>query len=173
MTILEKSILIVENNENMYEVYALIKFINKQDHTISKRKANILVLVFVDIYNSLFLSFNEYQYFLKIIDNHSQKMWIILLKWCDEILQTLQEWQLKTELQIDAKILVVQSNNRTKLKFTLNNWCKSLNITLQYMMLYMSIQNDIVKRVIQITENSVCIMIKEIQLSIEFWMQTV
>ncbi len=29
-------------------------------------------------------------------------------------------------------------------------------------MFYMSIQNDIAKRVIQITENSVCIIIKEI-----------
>ncbi len=74
MTILEKSILIVENNEIMYEIYVLIKFINKQDHTVSKRKTNILILVFIDIYSSLFLLFNEYQYFLKIVDNHFQKM---------------------------------------------------------------------------------------------------
>jgi len=73
MTILKKSILIVENNEIMYEICALIKFINKQGHIISKRKINILVLIFIDIYDSLFLSFNEYQYFLKIVDNHFQK----------------------------------------------------------------------------------------------------
>jgi len=70
MTILEKSILIIENNENIYEICALIKFINKQDYTVSKRKINILVLVFIDICNSLFLSFSRYQYFLKIVDNH-------------------------------------------------------------------------------------------------------
>jgi len=29
MTILEKSILIIENNENICEIYVLIKFINK------------------------------------------------------------------------------------------------------------------------------------------------
>jgi len=29
MTTLEKSILIVENNKNIYEIYALTKFINK------------------------------------------------------------------------------------------------------------------------------------------------
>ncbi len=172
MTILEKSILIVENNEIMYEIYVLIKFINKQDHTVSKRKTNILILVFIDIYSSLFLLFNEYQYFLKIVDNHFQKMWMISLKWCNEISQTLQKWWLKIELQISAKILAVQSNNEIKLKFTLNNWCKSLNITLQYMMFYISIQNDIAERVIWITENSVHIMIKETQLSIKFWVQT-
>ncbi len=98
---------------------------------------------------------------------------MILLKQCDEASQALQEWQLKTELQTDAKVLAVQSNNRMKLKFILNDWCKSLDITLQYMVFYMSIQNDIAKRAIQITENSVCIMIKEAQLSIEFWIQAV
>jgi len=54
----------------MCEIYALIKFINKQDYTINKKKINILVFIFIDIYNSLFLSFNEYQYSLKIVDNH-------------------------------------------------------------------------------------------------------
>jgi len=74
MTTLKKSILIVENNKNIYKIYALIKFINKQDHTISKRKINIFIFIFIDIYNSLFLSFNRYQYFLKIVNNHSQKI---------------------------------------------------------------------------------------------------
>jgi len=73
VTILEKSILIIENNKNIYEICVLIKFINKQDYTVSKRKTNILIFIFIDIYNSLFLSFNEYQYFLKIVDNHFQK----------------------------------------------------------------------------------------------------
>jgi len=73
MTILKKSILIVENNKIICEIYALIKFINKWGHTISKRKINILVFVFINIYSSLLLSFNEYQYFLKIIDNYFQK----------------------------------------------------------------------------------------------------
>ncbi len=173
MTILEKPILIVENNKTMCEICVLIKFINKQGHIISKRKTNILILVFIDIYSSLFLSFNRYQYFLKIVDNHFWKTWMISLKQHDEVSQTLQEWWLKTELQTDAKILAVQSDNEIELKFTLNDWCKSLNITLQYIMFYMSIQNDVVKRTIQITENSVHIMIKETQLSIEFWMQTV
>ncbi len=99
-------------------------------------------------------------------------MWMILLKWCNEILQTLQEWWLKTEFKIDVKILAVQSDNKMKLKFTLNDWCKSLNITLQYTVLYISIQNDVAERIIQITENSVYIIIKEIQLSIKFWVQT-
>jgi len=73
MTTLEKPISIVENNEIMCEVCALTKFINKQGHTMSKRKANILTLVFIDICGPLFLSFSGYQYFLKVVDNHFQK----------------------------------------------------------------------------------------------------
>ena len=37
----------------------------------------------------------------------------------------------------------------------------------------MLIQNDVVKWAIQITENSVHIMIKETELSIKFWVQAV
>jgi len=73
ITILEKSILIVENNKIMCEICALIKFINKWGHIISKRKTNILIFIFIDICSPLFLSFNRYQYFLKIIDNHFWK----------------------------------------------------------------------------------------------------
>jgi len=54
----------------------------------------------------------------------------------------------------------------------LNDWYKIFNITLQYIIFYMSIQNDIVKKIIQITENSVCIIIKKTQLLIKFWVQT-
>jgi len=67
---------------------------------------------------------------------------------------------------------ITVTNNKTKLRFILNDWCKTLNITSQYTVFYMLIQNDIVKKVIQITENSVCVMIKETELLIKFWVQT-
>jgi len=70
ITILEKSILIVENNKNMCEIYVLIKFINKWDHIINNKKTNIFAFVFINICDSLFLSVTEYQYFLKIVNNH-------------------------------------------------------------------------------------------------------
>jgi len=58
---------------------------------VSKRKANILALVSIDICSPLLLSFGGYQYFLKVVDNHFWKMWMILLKRCDEAPQALQE----------------------------------------------------------------------------------
>ena len=62
----------------------------------------------------------------------------------------------------------VHSNNATELKTTLDEWCMSFEITLQYTVPYMSIQNGVVKQAIRMTENSVCVMIKETELSIEF-----
>lgn len=45
----------------------------------------------------------------------------------------------------------------------------SFDIVSQYTVPYMSIQNDVIKKAIRITENSVCAMIKKIKLSIKFW----
>jgi len=58
----------------MYKICALIKFMNQQEHNISKKKVNILILIFINICESLSLSFISYQYFLKIVDNHLQKI---------------------------------------------------------------------------------------------------
>lgn len=105
--ILSKSISIVKNDTDVCEVYTLIKFVNQKEHIVSDRKINILILILIDIYEFLSLSIVNYQYFLKIVNNYSQKIWTILLKCCDNISQKLQKWQLRIELQISVKILTV------------------------------------------------------------------
>jgi len=47
---------------------------NQQEHNINKKKVNILILIFINIYEYLSLSFTDYQYFLKIVNNHLQKI---------------------------------------------------------------------------------------------------
>ena len=145
VTILSKSISIVKNEDHVCEVCALTKFVNQQDHEISERKAVILALISINICRPLPLSYKDYQYFLKIIDNHSWKIWSILLKHWFNTPQTLQEWWLKTELQSGAKMQAVHSDNVTELKTTLDEWCMFFEITLQYTVSYMSIQNGVVK----------------------------
>lgn len=157
----------------MCEVCSLIKFVNKRKHTVSERKINILTLISIDICEPLPLLIVRYNYFLKIINNHSQKIWTILLKHYNNVSQKLWEWWLKIELQISVKVLAVQSNNATELKATLDAWCKFFDIVSQYTVLYMSIQNDVAEYTIQTTENSVWVMIKNSELSIEFWVETV
>ena len=100
-------------------------------------------------------------------------MWIILLKHWSDAPQTLKKWWLKTELQSEAKIQAVHSDNVTELKTILDQWCAFFEITSQYTVLHMLIQNDVAEQAIQITENSIYIIIKETELSIKFWVQTV
>ena len=65
------------------------------------------------------------------------------------------------------------SDNVTELKTTLDQWCAFFGVTPQYTVLHMLIQNGVAEQVIQTTENSVHIMIKETELPIEFWVQAV
>ena len=56
-----------------------------------------------------------------------------------------------------------------KLKVILNDWCSSIDIVFQYIVSYMLIQNEVVERIIYITENSMQVMIKNAELFIKFW----
>jgi len=51
----------------------------------------------------------------------------------------------------------------------LNDWCSSVDIASQYIVSHMLIQNEVVERVIHITENLMQVMIKNAELLIEFW----
>ena len=98
MMTLSKSIFIVKKKDHVCEVCALTKFRNKREHQVSERKITILNLVSIDICEPLPLSYTDYSYLLKIVDNHLWKIWTILLKHQSDAPQTLKKWWLKTEL---------------------------------------------------------------------------
>ncbi len=60
VTILQKSIFVVEDLINSCEIYALIKICNKRNYHVSERKAFILALVSIDICESLSISRQKY-----------------------------------------------------------------------------------------------------------------
>ncbi len=166
---LEKPILINDSHEDVCEICALTKFINKRGHNVSDRKTSILTLIFIDICGPLSSSLDSESYFLEIVDNHSRKTWCISLKQRSDASDALRKWKLSVELHSDAKLLSVRSDNVTELKATLNGWCSSVDIAPQYTVSHMSIRNGVVERVIRITENSMRAMIKNAELLIEFW----
>jgi len=73
ITILLKLVSIVENIKNLCEVCALIKFCNKRNYYISKRKTIILTIILINICKLLLVSRLEHKYFLEIVDNYSCK----------------------------------------------------------------------------------------------------
>ncbi len=170
---LKKSILINDSHENVCEICALIKFINKQEHNVSNWKTSILTLIFIDICESLSLFLNNESYFLEIMNNHFRKTWCISLKQRFDASDALQKWKLSVKLHNDIRLLSVCSNNVMKLKVILNSWCSSVDIASQYTVSHMSIQNEVVERIIHITENSMQVMIKNAELLIEFWAEAV
>ncbi len=70
---LKKSIFINDSHENVCEICALIKFINKREHNVSDQKTSILILIFIDICESLSLFLDSKLYFLEIVNNHFRK----------------------------------------------------------------------------------------------------
>ena len=98
ITTLSKSIFIVKEKDHVCEVCTLTKFRNKREHQVSERKTAILNLILIDICEPLSLSYTDYSYFLKIVDNHLWRTWIIPLKHWSDAPQTLKKWWLKTEL---------------------------------------------------------------------------
>ncbi len=165
---LKKSIFINDNHENVCEICALIKFINKREYNVSDQKISILTFIFIDICESLSSFLNSKSYFLEIVDNHFRKTWCISLKQRFDASDALQKWKLSVKLHNNVKLLSVRSDNVMKLKVILNDWCSSVDIASQYIVSHMLIQNEVVERIIYITENLMWIMIKNAELLIEF-----
>jgi len=166
---LKKPILINNSHENVCEICALIKFINKREHNVSDQKTSILTFIFIDICESLSSFLDSELYFLKIVDNHFRKTWCISLKQRFDASDALQKWKLSIKFYNDVKLLSVRSDNVMKLKVILNDWCSSVDIVSQYIVSHMLIQNEVVERIIYITENLMQVMIKNAELFIEFW----
>ncbi len=166
---LKKSIFINDSHKNVCEICALIKFINKREHNVNDQKTSILTFIFIDICESLSSFLNSESYFLEIVDNHFKKTWCISLKQRFNASDALRKWKLSIKLHSNVKLLSVHSDNVTKLKVILNDWCSSVDIASQYIVSHMLIQNEVVERVICITENLMQVMIKNAELLIEFW----
>ncbi len=166
---MKKFIFINNSHKNVCEICALIKFINKWEHNVSNWKTSILTFIFINICESLSSFLNSESYFLEIVNNHFRKTWCISLKQWFNASDALQKWKLSIKLHSNVKLLSIHSDNIMKLKIILNDWCSLIDIVFQYIVLHMLIQNEVVERIIHITENLMQVMIKNAKLFIEFW----
>ena len=172
ITTFKKSLFIVKFDD-LCEICAIIKMTNKRNRTLIERRSRILTMIFIDICESLLISRLEYEYFLKIINNHSRRTWILSLRKRFDALEALWKWKLKTKLQCFVKLQVVRNDNVIELKFTLDEWCTFIDIELKYTIAYNFIQNDVIERDIKIIENQVKVMIQDVDLLLKFWLETI
>ena len=74
------------------------------------------------------------QYFLSIIDDHSRKIWVFLLKHKNECLEKFKNWKVFVETQTDCKIKTFRTDNGLEfindefnelcIKYGISNWCQ-------------------------------------------------
>ena len=135
VTTLKRSISIVEQIKSC-EVCVIIKMINKRNRNLFERKSHILTNVFIDIDDSLSISRENYEYFLKIINKYFRKTWHISFRKRSNVVETFHKWKLKIKLQCQAKVQAIRNDNVKELKFVLNEWCNSIDIASKYIVFY-------------------------------------
>ena len=168
---LRKSIFIVEKRSESCEMCAITKMINAHSRRLIERKINILKLIFIDICESLLVSKLDYEYFLKIVNNHSRRTWIIFFRKRADASKALNKWKLKMKLEIERKLQTVRCDNVKELKSILDSWCAFIDIVSQYTVLYNFIQNDVAERDIKTIENQIRTMTQDAKLFMKFWFE--
>ena len=168
---LHKSIFIVEKRSESCEMCAITKMINAHSRRLVERKINILKLIFIDICESLFASRFDYEYFLKIVNNHFRRTWVISFRKRVDASKIFNKWKLKMKLEIERRLQTIRCDNVKKLKSILDSWCAFIDIVSQYIVLYNFIQNDVTKRDIKTIENQIRTMIQDAKLLMKFWFE--
>ena len=168
---LHESILIVEKRNESCEICAITNMINAHSRRLIERKINILKLIFIDICESLFASKFDYEYFLKIVNNHFQRTWVISFRKRVDASKALNKWKLKMKLEIERRLQTIRYDNVKELKSIFDLWCAFIDIVSQYIVFYNFIQNDVTKRDIKTIENQIRTMIQDAKLFMKFWFE--
>ena len=148
---------------------AVEKMKKKINRVVTLRKKNILNLISIDACESLSKSLVKNIIFLEIVDNYSRKIWTICTKDRKSISVELDTWKTIMELQTGRKLKVIRLDNALELLSIVRDWVKKYDLILQDIESYTSHQNGVVERSIQITENSIRAIMKNLDLSLEFW----
>jgi thiamine pyrophosphokinase len=64
---------------------------NRINIYILKRKDNLFNLVLINIYRLLFIALSGARYFLEAVDNHTQKSWVMSLRFRQEAKPTFKK----------------------------------------------------------------------------------
>jgi hypothetical protein len=93
------------------EGYAITKMKNSIPKTLANHMVSKLSLIQFDITSPFPTSVQGNRYFLLIIDSFTRKNWILVLKEKSDAKSALEEWKKAVELQANAKIKAVRSDN--------------------------------------------------------------
>ena len=132
----------------------------------------ILEYVHSDLWGSSFvpLSLNGYQYFMTIIDDHSRRFWVYVLKYKNEAFAKFKEWKIMVENQTGKKLKRLRTNN--ELEFCnkeFNQFCTQNGISRHRTCTETPQQNGLAERLNRIILDKVRCILSESRLFKQFW----
>lgn len=95
------------------------------------RRKNILDLVHTDVCSMYERSIGGALHFVTLIDDHSRKVWLHLLKSKDQVLDAFKEFHALVERETGRKIKYVRSDNRGEYRGPFEAYCKKYGIRLE------------------------------------------
>lgn len=95
------------------------------------RRKYPLDLVHADVYSMDVKSHSGAQYFVSLIDDYSQKVWIYVLKSKDQVLSAFKEFQARVERETGRKLKCVRSDNGGEYRGPFESYCKKEGIKLE------------------------------------------
>ena len=100
----------------------MAKIKKKKNHTISKRKKELLDQVLINIYNKLPRGLYGQIFFLLIIDNYSHYTTVFITSGKDKYANKLKTWRKTIKIKTKKKTKVVRCNNTPELLKVVNEW---------------------------------------------------
>ena len=127
----------------------MAKIKKKRNHTISKRKKELLDQVSIDIYNKLLRGLYGQIFFLLIIDNYSYYTTVFIAFRKDKCADKLKTWRKTIKTKIKKKIKVIHCDNAPELLKVVNEWTEQDGVQVNLIAVNTSSQNGMTERGIQ------------------------
>ena len=141
----------------------------------SEKKENVLDLVHSDVCGPLNVtSVGGSRYFTTLIDDHSNFVWVYMLKQKSDFLDVFMEWIAKIENQTERKVKMFRSDNGGEyVSQDLKNVCKDRGITLQPTIPYTPQQNGVAERMNRTIMENVRATLYHLNLPLSLWAEAV
>ena len=130
----------------------MAKIKKKRNHTISKRKKELLDQVLIDVCGKLPRGLYGQIFFLLIIDNYSHYTTVFTASRKDKCADELKTWRKTAETKTEKKIKVVRCDNVPELLKVVNEWTEQDGIQVNPTAVNTSSQNGMAERGIQTIE---------------------
>mgnify|MGYP002775900261 CR=1 FL=1 len=148
--------------------------VNKQNRTSFRSRPPMrwkapLELVSTDVCQVDTKSHVGSQYFVTVIDDHNQKLWVSTLKMKDQVLSVFKEFHVRAERETGRKLKAVRVDNGGEYRGQFEEYYRSKGIRLEYTVSKTPMLNGLAERMNLTIMERVQSMLAHAKLSKMFW----